>query len=809
MTRPDARARDPDTAAEPHPASDPEPDPDVTSGSAADPPGGQGSAQAPDRRLVVPALAAWTAAAVCVALPGGLTLVAASGLLLVAVAALRVGRPLVALVLVVASAAAASAGLRVAHDGAGPVPLLADEGAAVHAEVTLSTDPRLVDGAFGDQVVVEADAVQVDGRGVRVSGAAPVLLLGPADSGLATQQLGSTVAVVGRLAPADSADLAGLLLVSRVDGVPADAAWWWSAAGGVRAAVAAASASRGQPGALVPALVVGDDSALSEQTVEDFRSSGLTHLLAVSGTNLTLVLGALLLLARGAGVRGRGLLLTGVLAAVGFVLLARPEPSVVRAAAMGLVALAGLGSGDRGRGLRALSLAVVVLVLLDPWLSRSPGFVLSVLATGGIVVLSPAWTAALRRWLPGWLAQALAVPLAAQLVCTPVVAAISGQASVVAVLANLLAAPAVGPATVLGLLAGLVGLAWEPAGRLVGWLAVLPAGWIVGVGGTAAGLPGADVGWGTTLPALGVLTLLCVGVGAVMGPLLRRRYASLGTAAALVFVLLRPVPSPGWPPDGWVFVACDVGQGDALVLPAGDRAAVVVDVGPDPALLRGCLDDLGVREVSAVVLTHLHADHVDGLRGVLGAFPVGQVEVSPVRSPPDAWDGVVAAADDAGVPVQLVAAGSTMRAGELSWRVLAPPATTDPLLDDDVGEGSPLNDASLVLSAEVHGVRLLLTGDVEPPTQAALVASGADLGADVLKVPHHGSARQDPAFLAAAEPSIAVVSVGADNDYGHPAPTLLAALTTGGAEVARTDLDGDVAVVSDGPGGDDLAWVTR
>ena len=249
------------------------------------------------------------------------------------------------------------------------------------------------------------------------------------------------------------------------------------------------------PRALVPALVDGDDGAMPEDLKEDFRTSGLTHLLAVSGTNLTLVVGSLLLLARWAGVRARGLAVVGALGVVGFVLLARTEPSVVRAAAMGAVGLIGMGHHGRRRGTRALGAAVLLLLLFDPWLALTMGFALSVLATAGILWLAPGWRDRLMRWLPRWVAEAVSVPLAAQIACTPLVAAISGQVSLVAVGANLLAAPAVGPATVLGLAGGVVGLVAEPLGRLVAAPAAWCAGWIIAVAVRGADLPVAAFDW--------------------------------------------------------------------------------------------------------------------------------------------------------------------------------------------------------------------------------------------------------------------------------------------------------------------------
>jgi competence protein ComEC len=230
-------------------------------------------------------------------------------------------------------------------------------------------------------------------------------------------------------------------------------------------------------------------------------------------------------------------------------------------------------------------------------------------------------------------------------------------------------------------------------------------------------------------------------------------------------MVVRP-PTIGWPPDGWVLVACDVGQGDGLALRAGPRAAVVVDAGPDPVVMDACLDRLGVRSVPLLVLTHFHADHADGVAGVLEGRDVGLVEGTSLLEP------------IAGV-------------GEVSLQVVWPPP--DPPAGD--GSESAPNNASVVLVAEVRGVRILLTGDVEPSAQAALARGLPDLRVDVLKVPHHGSRHQDLDWLTSLGARLALVSVGEDNDYGHPAPELLAALGAAGARVWRTDVSGDVVVV--------------
>jgi competence protein ComEC len=537
--------------------------------------------------------------------------------------------------------------------------------------------------------------------------------------------------------------------------------------------------------------VDGDDGGLADEVAADFRTAGLTHLLAVSGTNLTLIVGFLLVLARWCGVRARGLTVVGVFGVVGFVLLARTEPSVLRAAVMGSVALVGLGAGGRDRGLRALGVAVLVLLLVDPWLARSLGFALSSCATAGILVFGPPWRDALARWLPRWAAEAVAVPLAAQLACTPLVAAISGQVSLISVAANLVVAWAVGPATVLGLLGGVAALVWEPLGQLVAAPAAWCAAWIIAVARTSAGLPVAALAWSPSPVSIGLLTAVCAVAALALGTVLSRRGTVLGFSGVLVVVMLVPLPTPGWPPPGWVLVACDVGQGDGLVVNLGAHDAVVVDAGPDPALMDRCLHRLGVRAVPVIVLTHFHADHVDGLSGVLRGRPVGRSETSPVADPPAGARLVEEEAARAGVPLRAVEYGETTVVGPLRWQVLGPVRRVYP--DSD----SPPNDASVVLLVEVRGIRLLLMGDEERPSQADLRRTTTGLRADVLKVAHHGSSKQDQELVEGLGARLAVISVGVDNDYGHPAPSTLRLLQHAGMLVRRTDLEGDVAVVVD------------
>jgi DNA polymerase III delta subunit len=430
----------------------------------------------------------------------------------------------------------------------------------------------------------------------------------------------------------------------------------------------------------------------------------------------------------------------------------------------------------------------VVLVLVDPALSASVGFALSVLATAGLLTLAPSWRDALRRRrLPRGVAEALAVPAAAQVACAPVIAAISGQVGIVAVPANLLAVFAVAPATLLGIGATLLSVAWPSGAALLARVAGVPTAWLVMVAEHGSRVPGGSVAWPAG-PSGGLLLAAALG-GALLlarAPAVRRAALCAACVLAVVAVPIGAI-APGWPPTGWVMVACDVGQGDTLVLNAGPHTAVVVDAGPDPVTADHCLRRLGVRRIPLLVITHLHVDHIGGLAGVLRGRTVTAVELGPLPEPAPAWTGLQQQAGRAGIAVLRSAVGERRTVGAIHLQVVGPSAAFH-------GTRSDPNNSSIVLRVSVAGHTLLLAGDAEVEAQDALLAAGADLRADVLKVPHHGSAYGDPRFFDRVRPVVALVSVGAGNPYGHPSASVLARLSRSGARVGRTDRDGDLAV---------------
>ncbi|OLZ66641.1 hypothetical protein AV521_27525 [Streptomyces sp. IMTB 2501] len=843
-----------------------------------------------DLRLVPPALAAWATAALTLDTPAGWTAAIAVICLVGGVVLLAARRPgregrvgwvlgrfvwaraSIAAVLLCVAAAAASAGLHGADVRRGPVPELARRYAAVTAEVEVSGDPWLSrprvrgDHAAPMAVLARAEVRRVEqSDGTSVSMRTPVLLVVDADvrvperraarSGSSSAERRSTarggqgaraawlgllpstrLRVNGRLAPALTGGdrTAAVLRVHGRSGpqVVAGPSGPQRLAGRLRAGLR--EATDGLPGdarALLPGLVVGDTSRITPELDEAFKDTDLAHTLAVSGSNLTVLL-ALLIGPPGLAqqVERRGLaprlglslrataLAAGVLT-VGFVVVSRPDPSVLRAAACGVVALLALATGRRRSLVPALATAVLLLVLYDPWLARSYGFLLSVLATGALLVLAPGWSEALRRRrVPPRLAEALAAAAAAQAVCAPVTAVLSARVSLVAVPCNLLAEVAVAPATVLGFAALMAAPVAMALAKALAWCAGWPAGWIAAVARTGAALPGAGVGWPGSWP--GALALAAVTVAVVLAGrrLARHPWWSGLLGVLLLLVVVRPAPLTrvitGWPPPGWRFAMCDVGQGDATVLATGAGAGVVVDTGPDPNLVDHCLRQLGITRVPLLVLTHFHADHVAGLTGVLRGRSVAAIETTGFEEPADQAAFVKREAAARHIPVTRAVAGEERRTGPVSWRVLWPPPGTMPPSDPEAPAWPGLtpapvpedpNDASVAMLVRSGGLRLLLLGDLEPPAQQELARSpaAAELaGVDVLKVAHHGSAYQDPELIRLAAPRVALISCGAGNPYGHPAPATVAALRAGGALVLRTDRDGELAVGgTGGPGG--------
>ncbi|MCL2490339.1 MAG: ComEC/Rec2 family competence protein [Propionibacteriaceae bacterium] len=691
-----------------------------------------------------------------------------------------------------------------------PLASFADAGAVVQIRAVVTGDPQVwaARGVLPGRTMVAVSVHQVSGHGVaynlRQSAAllmgldAPKLAVGQAitfdarsgwsDSGLSPQV---RLSVLGDVTVTAQPGAVGRAINGLRDGLRA----------------AMAHSPPDQAG-LVPGLVVGDTSGLSSQMLDDFQATSLTHLNAVSGTNLTLMVVFLIAAARLAGARGwwlRGVTLCGVVA---YVTLCRGEPSVLRAAAMGLVALAatGVGSGP-GSGLRHWGVAVTAVCLIQPAMSHTWGFAMSAVATAAILWWSPTWVRIMTRWMPLWLAQAIAVPLAAQLATQPLITALSGQVSLVGLFANMVAEPFVGPVTVLGLLACVL----SP----LGWVAV-PFAWMAGwcaqpiilAARFGASQPGATITWGTSqwgsaVLAMALLVATCWLISRLMSWVLARWWTTVLALAVLFVSVAVTLPTPGWP-GRWSVVFCDVGQGDAAVVRVADGVGVLIDAGPDPPSLQRCLSSLGIKRLPLVVFSHEHSDHMAGAADLAKRVHVDLVLVRAGLSAADQRQVGVLLGDTT-VPVAATWTGQVVDVGATSsgdalvrWVTLRTGPATPVVTTTGEGEDPLANNASTIGRITVDGLTVLFTGDAEPEEQGVVASSGADLRADVLKTPHHGSAHQDASFLAAVGARVAVISVGADNPYGHPASSTVTALLTDGMTVYRTDQMGAIAVSPDG-----------
>jgi competence protein ComEC len=541
--------------------------------------------------------------------------------------------------------------------------------------------------------------------------------------------------------------------------------------------------------AVIAGVVLGEDEGLRDELRDDFRASGLYHLLAVSGQNVALLAGGVLLIAWIAGV-SRWVGEVGALTAIlGYVVAVGWQPSVVRAGVAGiLTSLAWLVARPRDRWYFLL-LGAAVLLAWNPYSLLEPGFQLSFTAVAAIFVAVPRMERILEGYpLPRWLRGVLAVSVACGLATAPIVLFHFDAVPAYAVLSNAFAAPAVGPLLGLALVTSVVEPVSASAAGTLAWVNGWLAAYVAGCARVVAGLPYAEL---STVAATGTL-----GVGGLMlltafrmrpprGP----RLLVLATLSVLVLVGWRSWPEGHIPPPptGLRLTVLDVGQGDSIVLQVPE-GAVVVDQGPPEANVARQLGRIGVRRIAMLVLTHPQRDHVGGAEQVLETHAVDAVLDPGLQVESSHEEDAIAEARQKEIPIVLARAGQSYRLGKLRLRVLWP--------EDAGAPGEDPNENATVLLASYGEVDILLPADSESGVTLPLRPPPVE----VLKVAHHGSADDGLArLLGLVRPDVALISCGASNDYGHPAPSTLASLEDApGLDLYRTDEDGRITFETDG-----------
>jgi competence protein ComEC len=544
----------------------------------------------------------------------------------------------------------------------------------------------------------------------------------------------------------------------------------------------------GDSAALIPGLVIGDTSLEKPAFVTSMRRAGLTHLTAVSGENFAIIAAFLLWVLQFLIKRLRIRLLITAIILIAFIFLVRPSPSVLRASVMTAVLLIGKARGERGSALPALGFAIALLVLADPFQAIDPGFALSVSATAGILLLGPTLTRYFSRFSRREkLIELLAIPVAATIFCTPLIMAISGQFSLVALPANFLVAEVVGPVTVIGFIAALISPLSLGIAHLIMMVCKPFAAWVVLVALYMGSIPVLIVpkSYFGAVIALVVITLI-----------VKKMWRTIA-CAALVIVATHFLLSSGWP-GNWAIVNCDVGQGDGSVINLGHHSGIVIDVGPDPNAMNNCLKSLQIDEIPLLVLTHYHADHVNGLAGAMAGRHIGAVWVT--NNPAPAFEYQQTLSLLGNIPRTIVHQGQSLTfastRGQVKIVVLWPQAEIAKL-PSLPGDGSGINNSSIALLISIGKLTFYTSGDTEPPAQEEIARSGLLHQVDVVKVSHHGSAYQYSPLIDLLHPRIALISVGVGNSYGHPAPSTIADLENRGIKVLRTDLDGAIVIGED------------
>ena len=704
---------------------------------------------------------------------------------------------------------------------------------SANMSVRIVTDPVEREGPFGPQWFVTAD-VESFGRELTPT-PHPAKIVISADKSWSELSSDEPVCFLGRIT--DSADTVFVQALTDAQPGTCEAGPSEPSTTGrdtLRTAVRVQAAETlGFAPQLLPGLILGDRSQQSQDIDDAMKVSGLSHLSAVSGAHTSLIASAATLLFRSLRLP-RPIVIAAFLGTlVLFVQIVGTQPSILRAATMGAIGAWAVFFGRGSQALPLLALSTIILLTVTPQIIHEVGFQLSVAATAGIVLgaqplerwMRPAFEKFLPDFWASLMSSSLAISIAAQLACQPLLLTFIDYISVYSVVANLFATPLLPLITVPGTIAASLSLAAPALSQLLFHLVALPTAAIGWIATTTTDLPGSTLPWPEGLAGSLLIGLHWAATGIVLVKLLRRQrqlsppvrlesalprwrqfthrlsrettvwntlqYTVVVIAVFAHLAAFWPTRVGGIVPE-WDVIGCDVGQGDMFLVRTGPTSAMVVDTGEDPELAKQCLQAADVDRIDVLVLTHLHADHVGGLQGVLNIAEPEQIIYSTGTDPtytPEST-GLPPRAQQVTEPVIQVidhAAHDDEHPVQLRWSVLSANA-----------DASNENNASVVLLIEIYrpaGVTTaLFTGDLEEDAAATLLAEQhIPTEIDILKLSHHGARNGGTDLIEHTRPEVALIGVGADNSYGHPHDDILEALDPN-TDLRRTDLHGTFSV---------------
>ncbi len=570
---------------------------------------------------------------------------------------------------------------------------------------------------------------------------------------------------------------------------------------------------------LLAGILLGIERGIPKDVMDAFSQTNTTHIIAISGFNITILAGIFAAIA--GRLLGRRRATPMVIAGIAlYTILVGAGAAVVRAAFMGVLYVIAIHYGRQSDALNSLVAAAVAMTLLNSYTLWDVSFQLSFAATLGLILIVPPLTDAFEHGLARFIDQerarravqllneALIVTLAAQVATMPIMVYYFHKVSVVGLLANFAILPVQPAVMVLSGIAMLAGLIALPVGQVLAWVALPFPFYTIRVVEQMARLPYASVGVGRVSQGwVWSYYALLAGVVFVVqqGPDKRRalwRAATDRLSTKVVLAGLSLLAVVAWmgaaaTPDGRLHVVFfNVGQGDAIFIqtPGGHQA--VIDGGPSPAVMTDAVGrrmPFWDRSIDLVLMTHANEDHLAGLIPILERYRVDHAIESGYIQPSASylqWRDLVR---EKGIDVRFARAGMRIHLGNGVWlEVLNPPqALVQGTEADD-------NNNSVVVWLTYGEISFLLTGDIEAEVEGRLAARSR-VQAQVLKLAHHGSdSSTTPTFLAAVQPWVAVISVGADNPFGHPSDEVLARVAHTSVPVYRTDEQGDIEFVSDG-----------